>query len=409
MPEIDPKIRAFLDRYLEDPRFIWTFQDNHPSPILSSSIAFGNQDFTITIIDSFAGRQPILLNRDTLNKDEVQIPFRPTAILDSNVVSSFVQLVFSKPPLPPNRHAIVLDFLKFLVQKKLDYNPFFYFMESYWKDPSPSFRSFAVDTARAMLTLHCMDTQRFLESDEIVMDPKSFKFFQEEYNESSFESVAEKHAIAMTIGPDWYPQFSKDLGYATLLKMAVIHKGSNKSIEEKFFELQKFMESTTKVAMGSERLLSLGYFAGRFDNFIPLQRGANPDRTLKRIRAASWDLLLLRLPAELLARTGTNGICLSYVCTVDKTLTEIAKGYALQMIVSGSTPNSGFFPILSYDYSFLKSYIANDTIEKVLEQDREWQRRRMLTYGELKHPISDDVRFKIIAGLENEVRQLCVM
>jgi hypothetical protein len=408
MFEINQDLIELLVRNLGDDQFVWTFQNDHPSPYLRSSIEFGDEDFNINLVDNFDGLQPILLNKDTINKDS-QIPFRVTAILDSNVVSALVQFVSRNPPLTPSRHAIVNKFLHFLVEKKFDYNPMFYFMEGFWKDNPKDFPTFASQTSKAILTLHCMDTARFLESNEIVMDKRILAMYAEEYGVSSFEQIVEKHAKAMTIPTDWYSKFANKLSYACLLKMATIHKTSNKSIQSKFSELKQFMEGTIEIAMGTERVLSLGYFAGLYDDFIPLQRGANPDRILKRIQAASWDLFLLQMPVDCLARTGgEHGIILGYICTSDRTLTQVAKSYKLQLIMSGFTLNTGYIPILAYDYAFLYPYINREILDKLLAEDNEWQKKRTSRFSVKKEPISDDKLSSIVKYLEEQLSQICL-
>ncbi|MBI3004775.1 MAG: hypothetical protein HYY49_05100 [Ignavibacteriales bacterium] len=407
MQELNPEHIQFLSRYLEDNRFIWVFQEDHPSPFLQGSIDFGDDDFTISVIDNFGGRQPILLNRDTVGAQESRIPFRPTAVLDSNIVSVFVQFVLRAPALRDSQRETVRSFLRFLVQKQLDYNPFFYFMEGFWKEHSPDFENFALRVSQTFLSLQCMDTTRFLQSDQIILDERILATYAEEFGESTFDGIAEKRAQSMMTPADWYVTFVTKVSYACILKMALIHKLTRKSIADKFSELRDFMANQVQVAMGAERLLSLGYFSGLYQSFIPLQRGANAEKVLRRIRAASWDLFLLRTPLELLARTGEHGISLSYVCTADRVLAEVARNYTLQMIISGFTENTGFIPVLSYDHSFLHRYLERKTLDRILESDRQWQKSRMSKYGPKRDPVPDSMLSQIVTQLEEDVRSFC--
>jgi len=67
---------------------VWMFRHDEPSLFLQASIQIGTDRFSIYLADPFAGLQPILLNYDTISTDDpVKIGFRPTAILDSNVVT----------------------------------------------------------------------------------------------------------------------------------------------------------------------------------------------------------------------------------------------------------------------------------------------------------------------------------
>lgn len=144
----------FLNRFLKDRDFIWVFQNDIPSPFLKSSFDFGDDDFTISIVDNFGGRQPILLHEETVGKEETQIPFRPTAVLDSNVVSSLVQFVTHAPILSPSRHNTIYNFLKFLIERRIDYNPFFYYMEGFWRENATDFPHYAESARVSSELLH---------------------------------------------------------------------------------------------------------------------------------------------------------------------------------------------------------------------------------------------------------------
>lgn len=194
---MDDKTRyaeELLSRFLKDRDFIWTFQNDIPSPFLKSSFDFGDDDFTISIIDNFGGRQPILLHEETLGKEETQIPFRPTAVLDSNVVSSLVQFATNSPILSPSRHKTIYNFLKYLIERRIDYNPFFYYMEGFWRENATDFPHYAESVSRAILTLHNMDDARFLELGEVVVDPSRLALYADEYGEKSFEDIARAHS-----------------------------------------------------------------------------------------------------------------------------------------------------------------------------------------------------------------------
>lgn len=98
---------------------VWMFVAEEPSAFdrsspppafLDSSVHFGPAQFGIHIVRQFTGRLPILLNYEAFTS-EVHIPFRPTAIMDSNVVNYLHRYVTSKSDLEPQRREAVVDFL----------------------------------------------------------------------------------------------------------------------------------------------------------------------------------------------------------------------------------------------------------------------------------------------------------
>lgn len=132
-------IRFSRERFLttrDRESFVWLFCPDSPSEFvcsplppsaLHSSVYFGNATFGIHIINQFAGPQPILLSFEALT-EEIHITFRPTVIMDSNVVSYVHQYVVQSPILDIQRRKAVRGFLRFVVAKGLDYNPFFYYL-----------------------------------------------------------------------------------------------------------------------------------------------------------------------------------------------------------------------------------------------------------------------------------------
>src|SRR5712691_7482707 len=107
---------------------VWIFRDDVPSRFLSRPFSCGSEDFCIQVIDPFAGRHPLLMSHESLS-EEVVIPFWPTVILDSNVVSYLHQYVTGELSLDNGRRRTVEQFLRFVLASKLNYNPFFYYME----------------------------------------------------------------------------------------------------------------------------------------------------------------------------------------------------------------------------------------------------------------------------------------
>ncbi len=386
---------------------VWIFRPDQPSPFLRSPAHFGDNEFGIHIVDLFAGFQPILLNYEAFVHDEIHIKFRPTAILDSNIVSYLHQYVTSKSALAPQRRDTVLEALRFIISNRLDYNPFFYYMEGASKDESNALLDHAHDISISILTLHTMDEERFLASGELVTDPVRLALYAQEFGAQTIEEIAPLYAGAMTGLRDPRMDGLSRLLYAGLLKIGLIHKKNRRGVAAKYEELRFFMQEELGIALGMERMLALGYFAGQFDSFIPLQRGANSDRLLKRLRAAAWDLLLLQLPARLLVTNIEDEVVLGYVCTSDRALTQIAQACKIEAVM-GLTPDVDLpMPYISYDLSTLQAKVGPEVIASITTRDTKWQLSRVPNLTEWSKHISFENLLKLIAELEAEVRELC--
>ena len=144
--------RYFLNSGDRDSR-IWIFRPDEPSLFLKSSIQFGDDRFSVYIADPYAGLQPILLNHEAFG-NELQIPFRPTAILDSNIVTYLHGYVRSGSLLGSIQRQVIHEFLSFVIRKRLDYNPFFYYLEGTAKDKLNSMLNYAQEVSHSILTLH---------------------------------------------------------------------------------------------------------------------------------------------------------------------------------------------------------------------------------------------------------------
>jgi hypothetical protein len=170
------------------------------------------------------------------------------------------------------------------------------------------------------------------------------------------------------------------------------------------------MEESLNIALGVERLLAVGFFVGEFAGFAALEKGAKPERTLKRMRAAAWDLLLLRLPAHLLGCSGVSShkeIALGYVSTSDRVLGALGKSMAIESVLATDPENHRCLPIISYDFSILQGKIGKERLKQILDVDTDWQRARLPRIHTAEDRISYDGLNEIIASLEAEVSSLC--
>jgi len=385
---------------------VWVFRDDVPSKFFRSPFNAGSAGFQIGVIDLFRGRHPLLISYESL-KSEIYLQFRPTAILDSNVVSYLNQYVRSDPALTLPRRQVVRELLQFFIHNRLDYNPFFYYMEGSSQSERADLLPFASAFSESMLRLHTMDKSHFLATGEIKVDPKVLDLYTSDLGPGDFAELAAAHATRMIRPVDFELKWRSKISYATLLKIALIHRTSGRGIASKHEELRAFMEKTFNIALGIERMLALPYFAGQFQDFIPIQKSANAERALRRVRAASWDLLLLDLPAFLLVRGPTDGITLGFPCTCDKALLSVASACSIEAVMALAPKADRPVPMMGYDLSALKREIGADIVDRIAASDFEWQKaRRERNLDDEKH-ISFESLEKLIEELERDVIAYC--
>lgn len=385
---------------------VWVFDDETPSRFLPHSFSAGTDEFRIQIIDLFGGRQPLLVSYESI-QGEVQIPFRPTVILDSNVVSYLHQYVTGHHALPAERRSAVHKFLRFVVARRLDYNAFFYYIEASSRNDMSSLPKYAEDFSESILRLHTMDTSHFLSTGKIRTDPALLDLYRQELGCDNFSEMVKAHTRQMIRPLDFELEWRSKLAYATLLKTALIHRASNKHIIKKYGELTAFMEETLNIALGFERMLALGYFAGMFDGFIPVQRGAAPDRALKRVRAAAWDLLLLDLPSLMIVQEASDGVVVGFVCSSDKALSAVANACRVEAVMAWAPKPHAAIPVMTYDFSYLESVVGTSVSGRLREMDSTWQGARRSRDLESETHISFEKLEQLVKELESEVVFFC--
>jgi hypothetical protein len=385
---------------------VWVFRDDVPSKFFRGPFFTGCDIFQVGIIDLFRGRHPLLINYESLT-GEITLPFRPTAILDSNVVSYLNQYVRLDPSLTGPRREAVRDLIRFFIGNQLDYNPFFYYIEGASRSDRSSLLGFASPFSESILRLHTMDNYHFLATEEIKIDERVLELYTSQYGRGSFAELAAAHADAMVCPVDFELEWRSKISYATLLKIALIHRTSSRGIARKHEELRGFMENTFNIALGIERMLALPYFAGKYENFIPVQKGANPQRALRRVRASSWDLLLLDLPAFLLVSGPTDGVTLGFPCTSDRTLLSLAQACSVEAVMSWAPRADKPLPVMGYDLSSLKEEIGQDVMERIMESDSEWQKSRRQRNLHAEKHISFESLQELIGDLEQQAIAYC--
>jgi hypothetical protein len=300
----------------------------------------------------------------------------------------------------------VQKFLKFVVENQLDYNPFFYYMEGASRSMQSSHLNYS-GFSESILRLHTMDTQHFLASRQIRTDPRLLDTYRQELGADDFAELANLYAKRMVQPTDARMEWTSKLGYAALLKAGLIHKTSKHGIVAKYEELRDFMENTFNVALGRERIFALEYFAGRFDDALPIQRGANPERALKRIFATAWDLQLLHLPEVMLVADMEEGVYLSFIASADKALIKIARACRIEAVMAWAPKVHVPLPLISFDMSFLKDDIGADVVDQIGKIDESWQKSRAARLFATETHITWEGLDELISHLEKEVANCC--
>jgi hypothetical protein len=385
---------------------VWIFRDGVPSKFFRGPFITGCDTFQIGVIDLFRGRHPLLVNHESL-AGEITLPFRPTAILDSNIVSYLNQYVRSDPSLASEKRQAMRDLVRFFIQNNLDYNPFFYYIEGASRIERSSLLGFASVFSKSMLRLHTMDNSHFLATGEITVDERVLELYTSQYGSGDFGHLAAEHANAMVHPVDFELEWKSKISYATLLKIGLIHKTSSRGIGRKHEELRHFMEKTFNIALGVERMVALPYFAGQFEDFIPIQKGANAERALRRVRAASWDLLLLDLPARLLVSGPTDSVTLGFPCTSDRTLLSVAQGCSIEAVMAWAPRADRAVPVMGYDLYSLKERLGEDVVNRIRQSDFEWQKSRRERNLHAEQHISFESLEHLIEDLEEQVITYC--
>jgi hypothetical protein len=385
---------------------VWVFRDDVPSKFFRGPFTAGSEAFQISVIDLFRARHPLLINYESL-AGEIHLPFRPTAILDSNVVSYLNQYVRADPALTIAQRQAVRDLLRFFIQSRLDYNPFFYYIEGSSRNEQTELLHFASVFSESILRLHTMNTSHFLDTGEIKVDEKILDLYIDKLGSRDFAELAAEHAKRMVRPVDFELEWKSKISYAGLLKIALIHRTSRRSLAKKYEELRTFMEETFNIALGVERMLALHYFSGQFQEFLPIQKGANSKRALKRVRAASWDFLLLDLPSFMLVQDPSDGISLGFPCTSDKALISIGNACSIQAVMSWAPKANKPLPVFGYDLKPLEVVIGVETMHKIRESDYEWMKSRWSRNLESEKHISFESLEELIRELEQQVVAYC--
>lgn len=356
---------------------------------------FESNGFKISIIDPFKGRIPALISRETMAGGLP--PLIPTVILDSNVMASLHQYVSSPNKLAEKQRKVIENLLDYLIHEKADYNPVFYYIESFSKTAADN--PMIVNYTKSLLSLHMMDELHFLKGREIRQNPKTLEKYAQKFETSNLEEMAvlqyEHLRKRFTGNSDW------KVMYLILLKAALIQKTRKISFQSKMKELNEFIYEVFGVFFALELFIAAFYFSGKLDKFIPLQQGANCDTVIKRLRSTAWDLYLLKLP-EIFLCQDEPPFPFAAICTGDKSVLYIGRKFRIRRLYSSQGRP---FPELEMDFSDIDdSSEAESSIFRLFNEFSESRdaRRRLLDTEVVLNRIDD-----VILGVEVRAREFC--
>jgi len=357
---------------------------------------FASDDFVISVVDPFKGFIPLVISRETLAGGRP--PLIPTIILDSNVMANLHQFVAYPNQLEDKKKKVVANLLDYLLHQKDDYNPVFYYLESFSRAAIDS--PMIVNYTKSLLSLHMMDELHFLKRREIRPNPETLEKYIHKFGTSNLDEMAFLQCQYLrdrfTGNTNW------KVMYLILLKAALIQKTRKTRFQSKMRELYEFIYEVFGVLFAVELSIAAFYFSGKLDKFIPLQRGANYEMVINRLQSTAWDLYLLKLPEIFLCQENPP-LPLAAICTGDKSVQYIGRKFRIRKLY---TSQGKPFPELQVDYSDLTdpSTETEDIFLKLVdefEKNRE-AKRRLLDTEKVLNSIDD-----VIHGIENEVRDFC--
>jgi hypothetical protein len=126
--------------------------------------------------------------------------------------------------------------------------------------------------------------------------------------------------------------------------------------------------------LSEELHVALHLFAGLADGFLPFDPKIRREKLLGRLRAASWDVMLLRYPEMLLAQSDVDCVPVAVVATADRFVQLFAGLRAFGAVLARRQlilqPLIGFSPELLYEI------LEDDEVTIVLQQVQEYVQTR---------------------------------
>ncbi len=353
---------------------------------------FGTEDFKISVIDLFAGRVPAVISRETLLGNYPPV-LAPTVILDSNVMAYLHQFVTARETQDEKQRKTVIQLLDYLLHTKFDYNPSFYYLESFSKSAESSQK--IIEYTKSILSLHMMDELYFLQKREMRVNEVTLGKYAEKFGTNDVDEMAKRQCEILqkmhVPGTDW------KVLYLIILKAALIHRTFRGDFEAKLRKLYEFVYEIFGVLFSRELGVASFYFSGELDKFIPLQKNANAENTIKRMKSTAWDMYLLRLPELMLCHEDAP-IPLAMICTGDKGIQTVGRRFRVRRLF---TTQGMPFPELEIRFDGNRNDELRAELFEEFSRNRK-DKRRDLDVDQVLSGLETHIE-----RLENEIVEFC--
>ncbi|OEC90080.1 hypothetical protein [Acinetobacter sp. YK3] len=314
------------------------------SPFIKEEISFGSAN-CIYLIDQFCGKIPqIIKNNKISNLSKAY----PRFLLDSNVVDCLDNLVNNGTKTDGSS-----KFLSFFARNNwpLDYN--FYLLEHFSKTNIDDFKSNSTRRISSILTLESMSPEKYLETEEIILDENKVNILFKQHNVKSINELSQKIITEFinNYDPNNYINRTIRSIEVMLIKMLLIRKEEihSGSLEDQLDAIKKFIMEDMKIVLAKELHLALHYFSDKAGKLHGTQRSTPIETAKRRIRSTAWDMMLLKLPEIYLTPSMPNEeIDLLFIVTEEKKLKELANLYNIERI---KFSNNWCNPLISYNLS----------------------------------------------------------
>jgi len=364
----------------------------YPSQFLKGTQQFGER-LPLYLIDQFEGKRPALLNSEFLSSGKIQISMYPSELLDSNILDAIDKRVSGRST-PDGLES----FLRFVTEKRWDFNPMFYYLEHFAKSSIGDFLPNAIRRTESLLHLHSMDEDHFLKTGEIVQNPEAVSHYLNEAGVGTLSEVAEHRVTSFvnTYDRDTLLEMIKATQIA-LIKMVLVHKSEQpkSSAARKYEEFIRFLRQDLGIMLAREAHLALHYFCDRAGKLLGIQSSTPFENALATVKSTAWDIFLLRFP-EMLFTESPEEVCIAYVATQEKRLQELARLFTIERI--HSSRSGGFTPHVSYDLSSMPESVVAEIPKGIVIQQSPIS---------LTHRKSLSVPEGLLDALERELGRFC--
>jgi hypothetical protein len=295
---------------------------------------------TIRVVDEFRGFVPEPISVAAMLRGSIAMTMQSILLLDSQMVS-YLRRYLADPGDRNGKPEQIAPFLRWFAATDLQLHQGYTLQEAIAHGDDP--KRDCIDITKACLRLNSMDRARFAATGEIALDPEAVEGLVREYGSADFDAIAE---IVFASVPHTGVERIAYGPYAALLKIATIAKVTPyRDFEGRIDQLLKFFEVELGAILSIELIAATMYFTNQIGSFLPMDRKGPVAEKLQRLRAAAWDLYLLRMPAAFIAESDESLVRLPFIVSNDGALLKIAQFIDFAGVVSlpGEAPLPGIF------------------------------------------------------------------